>query len=307
MCLILVSCKQGKQEKDTLPIHSDILTKSRYLIEAEELVPLLDSKNIKVIDFRRKASFVQGHIPGAINFWRADIENSDYPYSGMKADAIQLEELFSSLGIENGDLLVAYDDVGSCDAARLWWVLQFHGFENLKILNGGLDAWEKIKGAVTTEKTKISPSNFQLPSAQNTSIRISNEELKLEMTDSNPALLLDNRTYDEFTGKRQKKGAIATGHIPSSIHIDWAENVNYDGNKKFKSVEALAEMYQSLGLSKDQKIVTYCHSGVRSSLTYFVLTELLAYEDVRNYDGSWLEWSHLRLPFEQDSVTVNLN
>lgn len=300
---ILFNCSQGNHEAnvDTSP---DDSPRSKYLIEVEEFAPLLGTPNIKVIDFRRKVSYTQGHIPGAINIWRTDIESRTYPYRGMKADAGQIEKLFQNVGIENGDQLIVYDDVGSCDAARFWWVLQSYDFKDLKILNGGLDSWKGIAGMLTTKNVEMAPSNFKLASSPDDLGLISTEELKHELSQSNPPIVLDNRTLDEFTGKRQKEGAIAAGHLSGSIHIDWVANVNHVESKDFKSLAELKAIYEPLRISKDQAIVTYCHTGVRSALTYFVLTELLNYENVRNYDGSWVEWSHMELPFEQDSVTV---
>ena len=106
-----------------------------------------------------------------------------------------------------------------------------------------------------------------------------------------------------FLVKDKKKGAAKGGRIPKSVHIDWAEAFNYSGDKRIKPVEELKIIYNKLNIKKNDPIIVYCHSGVRSAHTTFVLTQLLGYKNVKNYDGSWTEWSYFNdLPFKKDSV-----
>lgn len=121
-------------------------------------------------------------------------------------------------------------------------------------------------------------------------------------------LILDTRSVDEFSGKRMKKGASKGGRIPGSRHIDWSEAVNYAGDKKFKSTKELNAIYGKLSADKGDTIIVYCHSGVRSAHTTFVLTQLLNYTTVKNFEGSWTEWSYFdELAYEQDSITTLIN
>ena len=108
-------------------------------------------------------------------------------------------------------------------------------------------------------------------------------------------------------GTRWKAGAAKAGRIPNSVNLDWSEAIHFDGNKKFKSLADLERIFARLGASKEDKIIVYCHSGVRSSHTYFVLTELLGYKNVLNYDGSWTEWSHTNYPYINELNTLVKN
>ncbi len=310
--ILFISCE--KKIKDVTPIvDKEIITESisymhtDHIIEADELQKEINNPTFKIVHFGRAKQYKDSHIEGSVNVWRTDIEDASYPYKGMMCSKEQLEKLFSNLGIKNTDTVVVYDHVASCDAARLWWVLENYGFHNLKILNGGIKGWKAINGKLTTETTAIVKSNFVLPETSQMSLYISKEQMLRAVNMDIPPLILDTRTVNEYTGVRQKRGANAAGHIPKSLLMDWANCMNYDGDQKFKGYQELAEMYATIIPSKEQPIIAYCHSGVRSAHTTFVLTELLGYKDVKNYDGSWIEWSQFEVyPKEKDSTTTIL-
>lgn len=303
LVFLFASC-QPKGSENQEEVETEI--KSKYLIEVEDLKELINEPNVQIIDFRKKEFYDQGHITGAHHLWRPDIEDASYPYGGMMAGSAQIEALFSRFGIQNNDMVVIYDDNGLCDAARLWWVLQNYDFNNVKMLHGGFSTWVDEQGSTTIESTNVSPTAFSLPVASSRRYYISKEEI-LDL-DPSQSFLIDTRNTKEYAGEMQKKGAAKAGRIPNSIHQDWAESVDYNRNKKFKSLEELSALYEAHNLTKDDQIVVYCHSGVRSAHTTFVLTQLLGYKNVKNYDGSWTEWSHFdELNFVKDSLTTDSN
>ena len=160
-------------------------------------------------------------------------------------------------------------------------------------------------GELTTEATITQASEFKLPEISPMSLYVSKEEMLIFVNEINAPVIFDTRTVNEYSGAQQKSGAKTAGRIPGSLLMDWANCVNYSGDKKFKSIKELEKIYAQVIPDKNQAVVAYCHSGVRSAHTTFVLTELLGYKNVKNYDGSWTEWSHFEnYPKTKDSLTT---
>ena len=295
IALIFTACEQR-------PVVLTHAVASPYLIEADALLSRVNSAHIRTIDLRSPEDHAKGHIAGALNVQRTDLEDGSYSYSGMMASKEQIEELLGNLGVSSEDTLVLYDDNGLCDASRFWWILQNLGHDKVKLLHGGILGWKTVGGKLSTERTTLRRSVFKLPENPAMQFAISKEEL-YKALDSN-TVILDARTVAEFSGAWQKPGAQKAGRIPGSIHIDWAEAVNYNGDRRFRSVEELEHIYSRMGISKNDPVIVYCHSGARSAHTTFVLTQLLGYTNVKNYDGSWIEWSHFEdLPIAIDATT----
>ncbi|MEH6536491.1 MAG: rhodanese-like domain-containing protein [Psychroserpens sp.] len=299
LVLVSLACQKDKGKAvDTI--------ENNYLIEAEELKSIINQENIKVLDFRKKDVYDKEHIIGALHIWRTDIEDTSYPYNGIMASKTQIETLFGTLGIKTTDTLIVYDDNGLCEASRLWWILQNYDFKNTKLLHGGISEWKSNKGLVTTKIPEVNPTIFKLTETPMMQYYVSKEQVSKALNSN--VVFIDTRTTDEFSGKQQKKGAKKAGRLPNSIHIDWAKAINHSGDQRMKSLEELEIIYSKLNIKKKDSIILYCHSGVRSAHTTFVLTQLLGYKNVKNYDGSWTEWSYFNdLPFESDSITLNKN
>lgn len=278
--------------------------KIEYLIEFDHFQAMTNQPNTKIIDFRKPERYTDGHVDGAINIWRSDIEDHTYPYKGMIAKKKALEDMLSLKGIDNNDLLLVYDDNGLCDAARFWWVLQQYGYTNIRLVNGSFSSWKARIKPITTAVSKYPRTSFSFRHSPSFRSMIQKDALLASLDN---LIILDTRTADEFSGKRQKKGASKGGRIPGSISIDWKKAIYFDSDKRIKSIKELEKLYREYLPSKKDEIIVYCHTGVRSAHTIFVLTQLLDFENVRNYDGSWSEWSYFNdLPFEQDSITTIL-
>ena len=299
LVLVLTSCIQRSSvgELASVPSHNP-------LIELEELLTSDFSKGYALIDFRPRSAYTNGHIKGAVNIWRTELEDSNKPYKGMMPTKSQLEQLLSKKGLHPNDTLIIYDHNGSCEATRLWWILQHYGFDQTRILNGGWNAYLHAGLLPSKEEPQTTTTAFNLKGATS-EFFIDREALLSLLKTNTPVKLVDVRTPGEYHGKRKKKGAYKAGRIPKSILFGWKNALDSIEGHFFLPKEALQERYQNLSPNKEDLMVIYCHSGVRSAHTTFVLTQLLGYKNVKNYDGSWTEWSYFeQLPYERDAETV---
>lgn len=289
-----VACSPTIDEQNTSPPNllvnpseeASFLT--RKLINHQQLSTWqTDSVSIILIDTRPDSSFKKGHLEGAASLWRPDIQSSLFPYKGMMLEKQALELLLGQLGATSKSRFVLYDNNGNVDAARLWWILTTYGHPDTYILNGGLQ--NTPKELVNQTIKALTPKKFLFSKAEQPQLKASKEDVLAALTDSN-TILLDCRTLDEFTGKVIKKNAFRAGRIPTAIHLNYTHSIAYHQTYQFKSDQELALIFRAI--PKDKKIIVYCQSGVRSAHTTFVLRQLLAYPNVANYDGSWIEWSH---------------
>jgi 3-mercaptopyruvate sulfurtransferase SseA/sterol desaturase/sphingolipid hydroxylase (fatty acid hydroxylase superfamily) len=255
-------------------------------IAVDELKNLVS--DVIVFDLCSEEEFAAGHIEGAFQISRKDIGTDNGEFKGAIAPKSQLVELMNKFKVSAKDALVVYDHKGGCDAARFWWVMRYYGHKNIRLLDGGLQAWDE--GSVNHKRT-ILPHDigFEFSSEQQ-DILASKEDVIKALEDEN-ILLIDTRSIEEFEGTFQKDGASRSGRIPESININWISTITFEGDQLLKSKGELLEIFESKGITKDKNVIVYCHSGTRSSHTSIVLREILGYPNVKNYDGSWIEWS----------------
>lgn len=302
LLLMVSSCRQEKVEEVTMAV-PPVWSLTPYLLPVEEVAKLLKSPNPPLlIEVSKKEHFSQGHLPGAVNLWRPDYEDTiNYPYGGMKATRQDMGKLMGNLGAKNDELVLVYCTKGSVDAARIQWILQGYGHQNVAMIDGGKAAW-KHAGYPLEDDTipQRTPTDYQFQLPENTAQFVSLQEIKGAINDTN-TIILDTREDYEFWGMPHvtdngvvhfKKGAFAAGAIPGAIHLNWSEAVDLKKDHTFKSLESIKHNFLRQGVTPDKKIIAYCQSGVRSAHTAFVLKHLLGYPDVKSYDGSWIEWSY---------------
>jgi len=264
------------------------------LVSTDWVAQNLTASDIRLVEVDVDTSaYDQGHIPGAVGWnWQTQLQDN------IRRDLIDrtaLEALLGTSGISNDTTILLYGDNNNWFAAYAFWQLKYYGHKDVRLINGGRKKWLEEKRPTTTEATSVAPGTYRA-SGTDESIRARRDEVLSIVEGRKRGHLVDVRSVDEFTGKilappGLSETAQRAGHIPGAVNIPWAQASNEDGT--FKSFDALANLYQSKGISGTDEVVAYCRIGERSSHTWFVLKYLLGYNDVRNYDGSWTEWGNL--------------
>ena len=272
---------------DSGSVGSAAVYAKEVLVDTEWVEQHVANPSVRLLDVSSSSNgFSEGHIPGATYLSLRQLVNPDDPIQGQIATAAGVSEVLSGLGVERDQILVLYDDSRNLQAARAYWVLKYYQHENVRVYNGGSAKWMADGRDLTVDITDFSSSSYEAGPAD-LQIRTTWQYVVDHVGDPS-TLFCDVRGPDEHLGRdvRAERG----GHIPGSINVEWSSAVNSDGT--FKSADALAALYQGAGFTPEKQIVTYCQSGVRGAHTWFVLSELLGFPNVRNYDGSWTEYGN---------------
>ncbi len=231
------------------------------------------------------------HAPGAVGFnWETQLQDQTQRDILDKED---FADLLGSHGISEDTTVVLYGDNSNWFAAYTYWQFKYYGHEDVKLLDGGRDYWVENDYPTTDEEPEFSAVDYEARGPFD-GIRAYRDDVETAIDRGIP--LVDVRSPEEFSGEvlappGLNETAQRGGHVPGAENISWAATVNDDGT--FKSEDELAELYESEGITNDQEVVAYCRIGERSSIAWFALSELLGYDDVTNYDGSWTEWGNL--------------
>jgi thiosulfate/3-mercaptopyruvate sulfurtransferase len=272
------------------------------LVTTEWLAAHLNDPTLRIVESDEDVLLYDiEHIPGAQKVdWHQDLNDAvvrDY------VSREQFQELLRAKGIDESTPVVFYGDKNNWWATYAFWVFQLFGFPNARILDGGRTKWQQEGRPMTTEVPKFPRSSYTAPERDDVRIRAFMPEVREHVRRGGK--LVDVRSPQEFTGEKlhmpdyPQEGTLRGGHIPGAKSVPWARAANPDGS--FKSAEELRAIYEGeIGLRSGDDVIAYCRIGERSSHTWFVLTYLLGYDRVRNYDGSWTEWGNaVRAPIEK--------
>jgi thiosulfate/3-mercaptopyruvate sulfurtransferase len=275
------------------------------LVSAEWAKTHLDDPSIRFVEVDvDTTAYDQSHIPGAVGWnWTSQLAD------GVRRDIASREEfteLLSRSGIGPDTQIVLYGDNNNWFAAWAYWQLKLYGVDNVKLLNGGRKFWLDNNLPLSTDVPSYPASGWELPEVDY-SLRAFRDDILPRLGDEGLALV-DVRSPAEFAGEiiappGMTETAQRAGHIPGAASIPWATQVNEDGT--FKSADELTALYAAKGVEGNADIIAYCRIGERSSLSWFVLHELLGFNRVRNYDGSWTEWgSMVGVPIEKSAAVL---
>jgi thiosulfate/3-mercaptopyruvate sulfurtransferase len=274
---------------------ADTYANLEALVTTDWVADHLNDPEVRIVETDEDpALYYQGHVPGAVEIgWHNQLQDQlvrDY------IDPQRFEELCAKAGIANDTTVVFYGDKSNWWACYALWTFRLFGHKDCRIMNGGYKLWKEQGRPLVKEVPAYPRTSYKAAPIDQKTIRAFREDVLKHVKGTLP--LIDVRSPKEFTGEAlhmpdyPQEGALRAGHIPGARSVPWSRAVNDDGT--FKSPAELRSIYEGeIGLNPRDDVIAYCRIGERSSLTWFVLTYLLGYPRVRNYDGSWTEWGNL--------------
>ena len=264
------------------------------IVETEWVYEHLDDPSVRLVEVDVDTNvFDHGHISGAVGWnWQSQLQQ------GMVRDLIDkegMQKLLSDSGISNSTTVILYGDNNNWFACWAFWQLKYYGHQDVRIMNGGRIKWELEGKPFVETKTEVDSVPY-LAKEPDESLRAYRDQILKALSES-AISLVDVRSPDEYSGllfapeNVPQEGSQRAGHIPGAKNIPWAQATDSDGT--FKTYAELLQLYKDNGITGEGNTVTYCRIGERSSHTWFVLTQLLGYSNVSNYDGSWTEWGSI--------------
>jgi thiosulfate/3-mercaptopyruvate sulfurtransferase len=275
------------------------------LIDTETLEQNLGREGLVIIDVRGKAAYEYGgHVPGAVHATWHEFSDPNAAAKGLlDPDVRRLERRIRALGVSNDSDIVIYsnpfDNWG--DEGRMFWLLEYLGLSDLRILDGGWVKWVAEKRRYEHGVNLLKPGTFNASPRQDR-IALKDELKRLVKRPHPETMIVDARSVEEFVGK-EMAGIPRPGHIPSAVNIPWNGFLNSDAT--LKDMEVIGATLDERGLHPSHEVVCYCTGGVRSAWVYFVL-KVMGYTKVKNYPGSWWEWSRdFAAPAETDTKVLH--
>ena len=289
-----------------VPANAAPKNQARSVAQPDWLEANLDNPKVRIIEVSTEPGlYERGHIKNAIKFvWHTDLVDT---VNRDIINAKNFSKLVQKAGISDDTTVVLYGDKNNWFAAWGAWIFNIYGQKDVRVLDGGRVKWEKDGRPLTTAVPTLPAGNFVATKADkglratliNDVLPVAKKRVKAD--------LIDIRGADEYNGKifaapGFQELSVRAGHIPGAINVPWGANVNADGT--FKTVAELKKLYADKGVDGKQNIITYCRIGERSSLTWFVLSEILGY-NVKNYDGSWTEYGNsVGVPIVNNAGTI---
>jgi thiosulfate/3-mercaptopyruvate sulfurtransferase len=262
--------------------------RGELLVNSEWLAAHSQDPGVRIIDCAAIEAYRRAHIPGAVGLGGTNPYIKDPKNDVYVMPPEPFADLMEQLGVSDETLVISYDDNNSLLAARLWWVLQYYGHSNAKVLNGGWHRWLYEGRPITTHSSQYDRGSFTASADEAALCRL--DGLKT-VVGSATTDIFDVRSREEYEGTNSR-GNRRSGHVPGAKHIEWLDFITQDDNRVFKPVAEINKMLQQAGIEPSREVITYCQGGIRAAHALFVL-RLMGFDRVRNYDGSMREWANL--------------
>jgi thiosulfate/3-mercaptopyruvate sulfurtransferase len=261
------------------------------LVEPDRLTDHLDDPDVRVIDCATLEAYRRAHIPGAVHlpvhYYIKEQAPPGADHGTFVMPPQEFEALMGRLGVSNDTLVVPYDDNNALVAARMWWVLNYYGHTNVRVLNGGWHRWLTEGRPATFHATRPKPATFT--ARPNPELIADAEYLKAHLGDPS-CQVLDARTDEEWSGTNAR-GNRRTGHVPGARHLEWVRFVETADTRRFLPAEEIERLLAEAGLTRDRATITYCQGGIRAAHAAFAMA-LVGFDNIRVYDGSMRDWAN---------------
>jgi thiosulfate/3-mercaptopyruvate sulfurtransferase len=278
---LLTGCSQPDETGGALTGYPN----AHLLVDADELAEILGNEEILLIDTREELT--DSLIPGSIHFPSIDkLTDHNHPVQSYLIEPELFETMMREIGLNSDDRVVIYDEGNALASARLFYALDYYGFSNASILNGGVQGW--LAGGYSVTDTPVSREEGSF------TVNIQEEKFcdityVMEAANDPDKIIFDVRSEDEYTGADER--AERSGHIPNAVNLEWSNVLEDEGVPYFKQAQEIQDIYNSLGLTRDKEVIPHCHTNVRGAHAYFTL-RLMGYDSVRAYEGSWAEYGN---------------
>lgn len=255
------------------------------IAEPGDLAQVLDDPQLIILDLRAEENYLHGHIPNALHFELGEVVASASPVGGLLPDEKQMSSALSRIGYSGSEHIVAVDDNGGPQAARLLWTLEAFGIDRASMLNGGMAAWKAEIEAIDQTPETPRPSEYR---ASYKGGNVLDRQGLLERLDDPTLQIIDARSAGEYRGEdvRSARG----GHIPGAIHLEWSQ-LKDQCSLKFRPLHEIQAVLDQAGISRDKDCVAYCQTHMRSSVVCAAL-RALGYDRVLGYPGAWSDWGN---------------
>jgi thiosulfate/3-mercaptopyruvate sulfurtransferase len=250
------------------------------IISAKKFMELYKSNdNLVVMDVNSSKGYRYSHIKNAIFVNHADLyKTGDVP--NLLKSPSELATYFGNKGVSADNTIVVYDDGSQSNASRVYHILKYIGAKDVKILHKNMSTWRKVRIPLSSTATELTATTFTPNVKDNLLATTSYVDANNEASN---VIILDLRSPLEYNGTLRSRG-----HIPGAINLSHSNLLYRSG--AFKSKAELEAIAKELGITPDKELIFSCRTGIRASVGFVAFKNILGYDKVRVYDGSYVEW-----------------